>query len=243
MSDEIQAWGYVRLSQRGRDGTLEEQKRQIREYARKRDRLTLATTLNEGSETSGFDSGREKYQRLLKNVRDGNVDAVIVRDRSRLSRDFDERLRLILTFRTKHSIRQKGGRTVAVQPELHVTEESRRIDMSDSYTSAMECMHAAMDHVKKMTEIERAKEAVEERKESGCYQGRPPFGLVFDDDNCHLKRDGDQWDVVKEIIHRRKDGESVASIAEDVSVSQATIRRVENNGIEWYLDRLEEYGK
>jgi DNA invertase Pin-like site-specific DNA recombinase len=92
MSEKV-AWGYVRLSQEGRDLSLEKQKADIREYAKEHD-LDLQTTRNDGENTSGFDKTREGYQLLREKIRNSEIDAVIVRDRARLSRDFDDRLQL-----------------------------------------------------------------------------------------------------------------------------------------------------
>lgn len=227
MSEKV-AWGYVRLSQEGRDLSLEKQKSDIREYAREND-LNLQTTRNDGEGTSGFDKSREGYQLLREKIRNQEIDAVIVRDRARLSRDFDDRLSLIVDFR-------------ATGVEWHVTETGGRIALEDVQTAGMECLHAMMDHVKKMVEITRSRDAVEERHEDGCYHGTPPMGLRFAEDKCHLEKDPQEWNELQEIIDRRERSEAVVDVANSIGVSAATVSRVTDRGLEWYRDKLDEYG-
>lgn len=87
-----------------------------------------------------------------------------------------------------------------------------------------------------------AKEAVRERVDDGCYHGTPPFGLRFADDKCHLEKDPDEFEQLEAILERREDGDRVVDVADDLDVSTATVSRVANRGIEWYQDKLAEYG-
>lgn len=222
------AWGYVRLSQEGRDASLDEQKRVIREYA-KENNLDLQTTRNDGDNTSGFDSDRKEYQLLRGKIRNAEIDAVIVRDRARLSRDFDDRLSLLTDFR-------------AAGVEWHVVEANGRLHVEDVQQAMFECIHAGMDHIKKQIEITRSQEATQERIDDGCYHGKPPMGLQFADDNCHLEKDEREWQTVCDIIERRASGETVAAIASDLNVSTATVSRVADRGYKWYQEKVAEYG-
>lgn len=216
------AWGYVRLSQQGREGTLEEQKAAIREYAADRDDLELATTLNEGTETSGFDDDREKYRRLVSRIRDEQLGAVVVRDRARLSRDFDERLRLLTYFRSG-------------DVDLHVVEAGGRIEVEDVQVAAMECVHASMDHYKKRMEIDRAMDAHREKIERGDDMGRPPMGLQFDDDGRRWvpDRESGEFATALEVVRLREADESWRAISEATDVPVATARGI--------YDRRERY--
>lgn len=224
MSAKI-AWGYVRISQES-DASLEEQKESIREYA-KQNALQLQTTRNDGTKTSGFNENREQYQLLCSKIQAANIDAVITRDRARMSRDFDERLRLIQLFR------ETGV-------EWHVVEANGALGLRDVQTAGVEAIQGAMDHVKKMVEIERSRKAIEKRADRGCYQGKVPFGLRFADDKCHLEREPDEWADLEKVI---ASDESHAQIAHDFEVSEATVSRVRSRGIEWYQDKLAEYGR
>lgn len=220
-------WGYVRHSQES-DDSLEEQKELIREYA-KANSLNLQTTRNDGRKTSGFNEDREEYQLIREKIRAADIDAIITRDRARMSRDFDERLRLIATMRD-------------TGVEWHVVEEGGRLHLEDVQQAGMECLHAMMDHVKKMVEIERSRKAIEKRHERGCYQGGVPKGLAFADDNCHLER-GDDWDLVERVFEMTADGEAQRAISRETGITQSTVATIQDRGIEWYEELLEEYGE
>ena len=229
MTDQPTAWGYVRLSQTGRDGTLDAQKQAIREYATNNN-LNLVTTRNDGDNTSGFNKTRDGYQLIRQKIRDQELDAIIVRDRARLSRDFDDRLDLLIELRTN-------------EIELHVIESGGRVDVQDVQQAGIECLLAMMDHVKKMAEIERSRQAVAERQERGCYQGSVPFGLRFAEDNCHLEQHPEEWALLEEIIREREQGRTLEEIAGVVGLSTAAVSRVCSRGLGWYEERLEEYSE
>jgi DNA invertase Pin-like site-specific DNA recombinase len=217
------AFGYVRLSQGGRETSIEDQKESLREYASEHPGLELATTINDGENTSGFNEDRDGYQTIRNNIEAGGADAVIVRDRARLSRDFDERLRLIAMFR-------------ATECEWHVVEASGRIELEDVQTAAMECVHAAMDHAKKMAEIRRSKQAVQQRMDDpDVDHGRPRFGMTYDE---HGRRQvpGENFEIVRDILRRERKDETRREIASAVDVSVGTVHRVLDRR-EWYVER------
>lgn len=212
------AWGYVRLSQES-DTSIEEQKESIREYARETG-LDLQTTRNDGKNTSGFDDDREEYQLLRGKIESGDIDAVITRDRARMSRDFDERLRLIATMRS-------------VGVEWHVVEAGGSLDLEDVEKAGMECLHAMMDHVKKKVEIERSRKVIEKRLDQGFDQGRPPYGFQFDAQGEYwvpdkTAEDGEksEFERALDVIDARQNGLSWRKVAEETGVSKNTARRI-----------------
>jgi DNA invertase Pin-like site-specific DNA recombinase len=212
MTSEKTTWGYARLSQRGRDGNLDDQLETVRDYTRAQEDMDLVTTLNEGDLTSGFDSDRPKYQQLLSKIENAEIDAVVVRDRARLSRDFDERLQLIVLFRT-------------TGVELHVVEAGGYINLTDVQTAGMECIHAAMDHFKKMAEIERSREVTENRLDEGYDHGRPPYGLTFDEDGHYWVPGEDYFRALRAIAAREQDW-SYRRIESEVEIPRSTARRI-----------------
>jgi len=221
-----EAWGYTRLSQTS-DTSIDRQKRHIVSYTDEHG-FTLAGILDDGERSSGFDAAREKYQELRKLVSDGDLDAIVVNDKKRLARDFDETMRLILDCREQ-------------DVEIH-THRDGQLDISDPMNASIEVLRAASDHEAKLEEIEKAKEAVRERVDNGCYHGTPPFGLRFAEDKCHLEKAEEQFDQLETILERREDGDRVVDVAEDVGVSTATVSRATSRGIEWYEEKLAEYG-
>jgi len=222
MTETKSAWGYVRLSQSGREASLAEQKKSIRDYAADYEELQLETTRNDGDRTSGFNAEREQYQLLREQIRTGGLDAVIVRDRARLSRDFDDRVRLLSEFRTNGV-------------EWHVIEAGGRLHVEDVQNAGIECLHAMMDHVKKQIEIERSREALAERMEKDYDHGRPKFGMQYDEAGQY-QVPGDDFDKVVDIIELRDDGASYPEIEDEVGVSISTARRVWERR-NWYIER------
>lgn len=223
MTEQKDAWGYVRLSQEG-DASLEEQKRSIRDYA-DRNNMNLQTTRNDGANTSGFNKDRHEYQLIRDKICTQEIDAVITRDRARMSRDFDDRLELLTEFR------ENGV-------EWHVVESSGPLGLEDVQKAGIECLHAMMDHVKKMTEIERSRKAIRKRKEEGYYQGRPPYGLEFDEDGQYLVP-SDDFEHVLTILELRQEGLSYNKIAEQVPVTSTTVSNVVDRE-EMYLEYAEQ---
>jgi DNA invertase Pin-like site-specific DNA recombinase len=210
------AVGYTRLSQDS-DTSIDRQKAGIRDYC-ETNGLELTEIHNDGEFSSGFDVDRTEYQAVKQLVNDGAVDAVVVYDKTRIGRDFDERMQFVLDLR-------------ATDTELHAARRGR-IDLSDPTDAAVESIHAAKDDEAKREEIEKSKEAVAERLERGFDHGRPPFGLEFDADGERWVP-GNRFDDVLEILRLRSDGATYEEIAGEVDVAMSTAYRV--------VDRREEY--
>lgn len=220
------AWGYTRLSQTS-DTSIERQTRHIETYAEDHG-FNLIDILDDGERSSGFDSGREKYQELRKLVSGGELDAIVVNDKKRLARDFDETMRLILDCREQDI-------------KIH-THQNGQLDISEPMNASIEVLRAASDHEAKLEEIEKAKEAVRERVDNGCYHGTPPFGLRFAEDKCHLEKHPEQFEALEDIISRRQAEEPIEQVANDIGVSTATVSRAASRGMDWYREKLTEYG-
>lgn len=212
------AVGYTRLSQES-DTSIDRQKRHIRAYADENG-LALEVIYDDGERSSGFDESREEYQRVRERVQSGEIAAVIVNDKRRLARDFDETMRLVLDLR-EHDV------------EAHTFQEGR-LDLSDPVQAAVEVLQAASEHEAKKKEIERAREAVQERIESGYDHGRPPIGLRFDDagERWVPDREGRFADVV-EAIRMVEDGATYRDVQEELGIAPSTLSGV--------MDRRDRY--
>ena len=213
------AVGYIRLSQDGK--SLARQRRDVEDYATENE-YTLAEIYNEGTRASGFDTDRPEYQALLDHLATGAGDAVIVPNLSRLSRDRKERLRLLLDV---------DAAGVAV----HSVELGRAIDLDDDWALVQQSIQATTDDVEKRKEIERSKRATQERIDNGYDQGRPPFGLTFDDNGHYWvpDRDSDAFPTAVRCIRLRQEGHSWRDIADTTDVARNTVRRI--------YDRRERY--
>lgn len=213
------AIGYTRLSQDS-DTSIDRQKRHIREYC-EREAIDLQDILNDGQYSSGFDTDRSKYQEVRDLVQAGEIDAVVVNDRTRIGRDYDERMRFILDLR---------------QYDVELHTRKGRVDLSNPTNVAVEGVHAAKDDEGKREEIEKAKEATEERIQQGYDHGRPPFGLQYDDDGQYWVPDSEEFDTAIEVLEMRDEGKSFRAIAESLD----DVGREAARGI---VERREKYEK
>ncbi len=212
------AVGYTRLSQES-DTSIDRQKRHIRAYADENG-LTLEAIYDDGERSSGFDESREEYQRVRERVQSGEIGAVVVNDKRRLARDFDDTMRLVLDLREN-------------DVEAHTFQEGR-LDLSDPVQAAVEVLQAASEHEAKKKEIERAREAVQERIQNGYDHGRPPIGFRFDDagERWVPNREGQFADVV-EAIRMVEDGATYRDVEEELGIAPSTMSGV--------MDRRDRY--
>lgn len=214
------AVGYTRLSQDS-DTSIQRQKRGIRDYC-ERNNFDLDEIHDDGEFSSGFDVSRSEYQTVRNRVEGGEIDAVVIYDHgARIGRDFDERMKFLLSLR-EHGV------------ELH-SDKRGHIDLSNPTDVAVEGIHAAKDDEAKREEIEKSKEAVEERLENGYDHGRPPFGLEFDEDGRYWVP-GDDFEDVLDIFRLRNQGMTYEEISEEVGVPTSTAARVEARR-EMYYER------
>lgn len=212
------AVGYTRLSQES-DTSIPDQKCEIRELAEK-EGFEMGRIYDDGQRSSGFDAERPEYlemQAMLEE--DDDIDAVIVRDRDRLSRDKRERSLLYYDLDEW-------------DVDLWITVDADKVDFSNDEDWLIEMIRAYMDDVAKRREIAKAKKKIRERVENGFHQGRPKFGMEFDSSGEHLVP-SDEFDVVIEILTLRSRGYSYSELEEETEVSQGTIANV--------LDRLDYY--
>ncbi|UPW01073.1 recombinase family protein [Halorussus gelatinilyticus] len=210
--------GYTRLSQDS-DTSIERQKRHIREYTDEHG-MPLERIYDDGERTSGWDKSREEYQQARSRVQSGEIDAIVINDKRRLARDFDETMRLILDLRE-------------YDVEAHTFEEGK-LDLSDPVHAAVEVLQAASEHEAKKKEIERAREAVQERVDKGYDHGRPPIGFRFDNkgEQWVPDRDGD-FDTVLEAIRMVETGSTYREVEDELEIVPSTM-----SGI---MDRKEQY--
>lgn len=216
----MNAIGYVRLSQES-DTSIERQQRNIEAYADEHD-LALEDIYSDGQRASGFDGERPEYEAVVETVRHGDIEAVIVNDKRRLTRDVDEAMRLIPDFR------ENGV-------ELH-THQDGSLDLSDPIRAAIEIVSAAAAHEEKMAEIEKAREATRERVEDpDIDHGRPRFGMEYGPDG-RRQVPGDRFEDALEVLELRKRGWTLHQIKQETGVAKSTAYRILENR-EFYEER------
>jgi DNA invertase Pin-like site-specific DNA recombinase len=225
LTSDHSAVGYVRLSQQS-DRSLAAQREDIQAYC-DRSGLSLAAIYNEGEGASGYDNEREEYTKMLSHLRDQEVDAVVVRDHSRLSRDRKERLQLLLDLDT-------------AGVALHSVERGEPVDLDEDWAYVLQAIHATTDDVDKRKEIERSKQETQRRVEAGYYQGRPPVGLCFDAAGEYLVPDPDEWETINTAFDLLDAGESYRTITEETGLALATISRLADRGRDYYHELVQQ---
>lgn len=214
------AYGYTRLSQAS-DTSIDNQAANIEAYADEHG-FTLVDILDDGERSSGFETeSREAYQELVAHVKSGAADAIVVNDKRRLARDFDDTMQLVLDLR-KHDV------------EVH-THQSGQLDLSDPMHAAIEVLQAASEHEAKIKEIERAKEAIRRKQDQGHDLGPPKLGMEYNDAKTR-QVPGDDFEKVERIFELRDAGETYPEIADEVGVAISTAHDVVNRR-EWYAER------
>ena len=115
-------------------------------------------------EHSGFSmSESHVYRQLLDDARDGKFDALVIRDSSRLGRDYWEK------FGTLRDLR-------AAKVELHVVEDGGAFDYEDRLSKVKSWASTWADEEKKREEIRKAVRATEALREMGLPTVTPPYG-------------------------------------------------------------------
>lgn len=149
---------------------------------------------------------------LLENLRAGEYDYLCAWDDTRLARDqfYWELKRAALV----------GGCTLAFVEEPPDDELTFRVQR-------------AVESDVKRREIEKSRAALEERQQQGHDQGRPPFGLTYDDAGERWvpdreSEDGDRSEFQKalDVVKARENGLSWRDIASETGVHKDTARNI-----------------
>lgn len=115
-------------------------------------------------EHSGFSmSESDVYRRLLQDAREGKFHALVIRDSSRLGRDYWEKLGTLRDLR-------------AAKIEFHVVEEGGAFDFEDRMNKVKSWASTWADEEKKREEIRKAIRATEALREMGLPTVTPPYG-------------------------------------------------------------------
>jgi len=154
---------------------------------------------------TGANFSRPGVSKLLENVKNGEIDCIIVKDLSRFSRDYIEigaYLEQIFPF--------AGVRFLAVNDGYDSDRFKGNVaGMDISFKNLMNDLYCKDISVK-------VKSALKIKKESGIYaNGSCPFGYRKDPEDRHkLLVDGEEADIVRRIFQMTLDGISSHKIAQ-----------------------------
>ncbi len=112
---------YERLSRddesAGESNSIVNQKKMLEKYAKERGFSNLVHYTDDGWSGTNFE--RPDWKRLLADIEDGKVDCVIVKDMSRIGRNY-----LQVGFYTEVLFREKGVRFIAISNGVDSTQQS-----------------------------------------------------------------------------------------------------------------------
>lgn len=105
----------------------------------------------------------EVYQRMLSDARAGAFHGLVVRDTSRLGRDYWEKLGTLRDLRS-------------AKLEFHVVEDGGQFDFEDRLSKVKSWASTWADEEKKKEEIRKSMRATESRRAMGFPTVKPPLG-------------------------------------------------------------------
>ncbi len=204
---------YCRLSRddelQGDSNSIKNQKAILQKYAEDNGFRNLRFFVDDGYSGTNFD--RPDFQRMIAEMGDGNVATIIVKDMSRLGRDY-----LKVGYYTEVAFPEADVRFIAINNGVDSANQQ-----DSDFTPFLNIINEwyAKDTSKKIRAVFKAK------GESGkplCTN--PPYGYVKDpQDKLHWIIDEDAATVVKEIFHLCMKGLGPTQIA-----TELTKRKIEN---------------
>ena len=204
---------YCRLSRddelQGDSNSIKNQKAILQKYAEDNGFRNLRFFVDDGYSGTNFD--RPDFQRMIAEMGDGNVATIIVKDMSRLGRDY-----LKVGYYTEVAFPEADVRFIAINNGVDSANQQ-----DSDFTPFLNIINEwyAKDTSKKIRAVFKAK------GESGkplCTN--PPYGYVKDpQDKLHGIIDEDAATVVKEIFHLCMKGLGPTQIA-----TELTKRKIEN---------------
>ena len=192
---------YERLSRddelQGESNSIINQKKILEEYAKQNHLENIVHFTDDGISGTQFD--RPGFLAMMNGVNQGNIGCIIVKDMSRLGRDY------LKVGQCMEILRQKGVRLIAINDNVDSFYKD------DDFTPFRNIMNEwyARDTSRKIKSTFKAK------GESGKHTGSsPPYGYIKDKD------DKNQWiidekaaEVVRRTFHLTMDGKGPYAIA------------------------------
>lgn len=178
------------------------------------------TTYTDAS--TGTDTAREDYQQLMADVEGGQVDLVVVKSISRVSRSIRDLEDTVETLRENDTA-------------LHIIDESFEIepDESDPMQKAMYQLLGVFAELEAEMTRKRIKEGIAAKQKSeDYYHGPAPLGFDKEDGSLVRKPEFDQVIAVLELVIKGQLSKSAA--ADELNTSRRTINRAIDDRPELY---------
>ena len=191
---------YERLSRddelSGESFSIQNQKIMLEDFARRNGYLRFKHFTDDGVSGTRFD--RPGFMAMMEEVEDGNVEAIIVKDMSRMGRDY------LKVGQVMEILRQRGVRLIAIND--NVDTEKGDNDMTPFLNIMYEFY--ARDTSRKIKSVFKAKGM------SGKHlTGFVPYGYLWDEKRENWIVDGEAADVVRRIYAMTLEGYGPFQIA------------------------------
>ena len=181
---------YERLSRdddlAGDSNSIVNQKKMLEDYAKNNGYTNTVHFTDDGFSGGSFE--RPGWKQMLSRIENGDISTVIVKDMSRVERDY-----LQVGFYTEVFFREKGVRFIAVSNGVDSTNNT-----SSEFAPFLNIMNEwyLRDCSRKITAVLRAK-----GKEGKLITSNPPYGFVKDtEDKNHWLVDEEAAEVVRKIF-------------------------------------------
>ena len=216
---------YIRLSvedAKGRGNSIDNQQLVLNDYIADRPEFRLIGTYIDNGLT-GTNFNRPEFQRLLADIEAGAVDCVMVKDLSRLGRNFIDTSYYIEQYFFSHRIRF-----------IAVTDQFDTASVSQGQASMMLPLKNMINEAYALDIGKKIRAQQHQAMLDGKYiGGRPPYGYLKDPKDCHhLIVDPDTAPVVRQIF---------SWAAEHVSINEI-VRRLNMQGIQTASHKRREQG-
>lgn len=193
---------YLRLSrddeQDGESNSISNQKALLTDYAKRNKFRNIRIFVDDG--VSGVTFNRDGFKEMLELIEAGKVSTLIVKDMSRLGRNYLEVGQLTETILPMHNVRF-----------IAVNDNADSDKGEDDFTPFRNIMNEwyAKDMSRKM------RSTLKTKSKQGYAIGQPPYGYKRDEIDKHRWIiDLEAADIVRHIYSLRQDGVSVNEIAD-----------------------------
>ncbi len=194
---------YERLSRddefHGESGSIKNQKQFLEAYAKEKEFRRIEHFSDDGYSGTNFD--RPMFQAMIDGINAGRIDTVIVKDLSRMGRDY-----LRVGFYTEVLFQEKDVRFIAVNNGIDSAKQT-----DNDFAPFLNIMNEwyAKDTSKKIRAVFQAK-----RKNGQRCGGHVPYGCCIDpEDQNHLIINNDTAKVVQKIFNLACGGYNLSQIA------------------------------
>ena len=204
---------YERLSRdddlQGESNSISNQKQMLEDYARRNGLPNPTHFTDDGISGTRFD--RPGFLAMMEKVEAGRVEAIVVKDMSRLGRDY------LKVGQVMEILRQKGVRLIAINDGVD------SLNGDDDFTPFRNIMNEyyARDTSRKIRSVFKSKGM------SGKHlTGFVAYGYLWDEERQHWLVDDEAADVVRRIFTLALEGYGPYQIAKQLSADQIEIPSV-----------------